>query len=86
MKRLAIVVLMVALAAPPAGSYVCIPNLPGDWDDCSIRRRPGREPAEWCGGGGGSRGSWGRTTAEALRQLVEKYGTAVRSLAESGSK
>jgi hypothetical protein len=70
MKRFIILGLLLALAAPAGAA--CISTHAGDWDDCSERRRPGREPVAWCGGGAGSEGSsWRQRRADAEAEVAK---------------
>ncbi len=72
MKRFVALALLLVAFAVPAGA-ACINVQAGDWDDCS-ERRGAREPASWCGGGGGSSpgGSWRQRAAETWAEEIAK--------------
>jgi hypothetical protein len=73
MKRFILAGVVILCLSAPAGA-ACINTQAGDWDDCGERRRPGREPASWCGGGAGSEGtSWRQ------RVNIEEYLAKVKA-------
>jgi hypothetical protein len=83
MRRFLIVALaLVALGvAPEIARAACINVQAGDWDDCS-ERRGAREPASWCGGGGGSSpgGSWRQRREADLEDAIAKIKASFASL------
>lgn len=73
--------LFVLAVAPAISSAACISTQAGDWDDCSERRRPGREPASWCGGGGGSSPSgWRQQREQDIADAIAKLKASFSSL------
>jgi hypothetical protein len=82
MKRFFTLVVFLVMFAAPAAHSACINTQAGDWDDCSERRRPGREPGAWCGGGGGSSpgGSWRQRQQEAVEEGVAKIKASIEAL------